>query len=79
MECTAAVGALTVADRDHGVGLFDEAIDGQGRAAHELVVLDLTVERVLAPQMGVAGKVPGDVVGQAAQDPFVIAVAEASK
>jgi hypothetical protein len=40
MELTTLVGGLTVADRDHGVCRFDEAIDGQGRAAHKLVILD---------------------------------------
>lgn len=75
-EFTTLVGGLAVTDRNHGLGLFDEAIDDQRRATHEVVVLDLLIERVLAREMGVSGEVPDDDVGQAGEDPFVIAPAE---
>ena len=55
MERTTLMGAFAIADRHYGVGLLDEAIDGQRRAAHEVVVLDLPVERVLSRQMFVTG------------------------
>jgi hypothetical protein len=44
---TALVGGLAVADRHHGVGLFDEEIDSQRRAAHKIWILDLLIERGL--------------------------------
>src|ERR687897_893750 len=76
MALTALARRLAIADGDDGVVLFDEPIDGQGGAAHELVVLDLLIERVLAREMFVSREIPDDVVGQAPQDLFVIAAAE---
>ena len=55
MERTTLVGGLTDADRDHGSGLFDQAIDGQGGPAHKLVIFDLLIECILARQVSVSG------------------------
>jgi len=42
-----------------------------------MLVLDLLIERLLPGEMPVSGQVPGDVVGQAGQDLFVVTAAEA--
>ena len=76
MDLTGFLSRLAVAGRDDGVGRFDEAVDGQRRAPDEVLVLDLTVEPTLARQQGVAGEIPDDVVGQAAEDLLVITAAE---
>jgi hypothetical protein len=44
-------GDLAAPDRDHGVGLLDEAVDGQRGRADGGFVLDLLVERILAGEM----------------------------
>jgi hypothetical protein len=46
-------------------------------AADGGVVLDLAVERLLAPQRPVAVQHPHDVIGQAGQDRLVVAALEA--
>jgi len=76
MELATLLGRLAVADRNHRVGLFDEAIDDQRWPAHKRFVLYLPIERVLAREMPVSGEIPDDVVGQAAEDLVVIAPAE---
>jgi putative polyketide hydroxylase len=55
MGLAADPAGLAAADGDHGVGLLDESVDGQGGAADEVFVLDLVVERGVAGQVPVAG------------------------
>src|SRR5262249_38881239 len=76
MELTALAQDFAVSDRDHDVLVLDDAIDGQGRDADELVALDFLIEGGLAGEMRVSREIPRDVVGQAGQDPGVIAAPE---
>src|SRR4051794_30367137 len=63
-DLPALEGGLAVADRNHGVALFDETVDGQRWAAGEIRVLDLPIERRFAFQVLEPGQIPDDVVGQ---------------
>src|SRR6185312_10569802 len=62
--------------RNHDVVLLDHPDRGDGRPAHERVVLDLLVERGLPNQVKCPRHLPLDVVGQAGQDLRVIGPAE---
>lgn len=68
MERTTRVHTLAVSDRDHRHALLDKAIDGQRRRAHELLVLDLPIERLFAHQVSVPGEIPDAIIGQAVRD-----------
>lgn len=73
VKLTTPVRGLAVADRDHGVSLLDKAIDDQRRRADEGIVLDLPIERILAREMPVSGEIPDGSIGQAGENPLVIA------
>ncbi len=75
MEAAAAVHGRPLADGH--VGLLDEAVDGERGAAGELLVLDLLIEGLLAPEVPEPGEVPDDVVGETGEDVGVVAAAEA--
>jgi hypothetical protein len=70
-------GHLAGADGHDRVALLDQPVEVQRGAADGSVVLDLAVERLLAPQRAVAVEHPHDVVGEAGQDRLVVGAPEA--
>jgi hypothetical protein len=70
-------GHLAGADGHDRVALLDQPVEVQRGAADSGVVLDLAVERLLAPQRAVAVQHPHDVVGEAGQDRLVVGAPEA--
>jgi hypothetical protein len=63
--------------RDDDLVLLGHARDRDGRAADEGVVLDLSVERLLADEVKRTGHHPFHVVGETRQDERVVALPEA--
>lgn len=67
MDVTTLADGLTLPDCVNDARLLNKAIDGEARAAYELLILDFLIERIPAREVPVSGEVPHDVVGQAGE------------